>query len=332
MTNLRNKTVNAINTKAEELGIQAEDLKVKVLDFIDNFCGMTEEKAQRIMLQLKVTPARPEPEEAETKEGEVAEATEGEGTPEEEKPAFVPKYLEDLLAEYGIEEIGVKNVGKVLGDAATSYKESHPDCWLAVSKDRYPKELRDAVGDDITLLTFIEEKCKEASYFTIQDVNKILRLTADEKENKRFGGLKALKFSFTAASYLKDVANLIGKYFETFLPEQEKVPVTKVEVSEDFVPSQKPEKTPEQKTYNLPQAEETPQEEKEADKPIAIPEMSDKLDVQQILEHGKYINSFLYFRKKLLEAGVNPDLVVRKAAQVRSLLKAAKDLQQQDEA
>ena len=267
------------------------------------------------MIQLKVTPARPIE----------SEATEGEGTPETketEKPSFIPKYLEDILEENGIEDIGVENVGKVLGDAAAFYKEAHPDCWLSGKADEYPKELRKAVND-ITLLSFIKEKCKFASYFDEMEVNNIKRLTADTRENKRFGGLKALKFPFNVAAYLKDSANQIGEYFQTFLPE----PMNKIEIPADFVPSPEPEKDTKQKLFNLPNAEakaEVPQEHAKGGY------TDEKLDVQQILEHGKLVNSFLYFRKKLLEVGVNPDLVVQKAGQVKMLIKAAKDLQQDE--
>lgn len=306
---MRTKTVNAMNKKATELGIAPEELMTKVRDFIDNLCGMDERDAKKLIIQLKVTPARPV-------ETEVAEATEGEGTPEtaeatEEKNTFIPKYLEDILEEHGIEDIGVENVGKVLGDAVAFYKEAHPDCWLAGKVDEYPEELRKAVKD-ITLLSFIKEKCKMASYFTTQDVDKILRLTTDERENKRFGGLKALSFPFNVATHLKDSANQIGEYFKTFLPE----PMNKIEITADFVPSPELEKA----------TAEEPQEEKEVEKPVAIPEATDKLDVQQILEYGKCINSFLYFRGQLLKNGVNPDLIVQKAAQVKALLKAAKEL------
>lgn len=325
---MRTKTIAAINAKAEELGIAPEELMTKVQDFIDNLCGMDEKEAKKLIIQLKVTPCRPLPEE--TDEGEVAEATEGEGTLEtaeatEEKTTFVPKYLEDILEENGIGDIGIENISKVLGDAAAFYKEAHPDCWLAGKVDEYPEELRKAVKD-ITLLSFIKEKCKKASYFTTQDVDKILRLTADERENKRFGGLKALSFPFNVATHLKDSANLIGKYFQTFLPE----PMNRIEIPADFVPSPEPEKAVvvEQKAYNLPNAEakaEAPQE-KEADKPVAIPEVNDKLDVQQIIEHSKCISAFLSCRTQLLKNGLDPDVIVRKAPQVRALLKAAKDL------
>lgn len=164
-----------------------------------------------------------------------------------------------------------------------------------------------------------------ASHFTTQDVDKILRLTTDERENKRFGGLKALSFPFNVATHLKDSANQIGEYFKTFLPE----PMNRIETPADFVPSPEPEKAVvvEQKAYNLPNAEakaEAPQEHAKGGY------TDEKLDVQQILEHGKLVNSFLYFRKKLLEVGVNPDLVVQKAGQVKMLIKAAKDLQQDE--
>lgn len=310
---MRNKTVNALNSKAAELGIAPEELMTKVRDFIDNFCGMEEKEAKKLMIQLKVTPARPIE----------SEASEGEGTPETketEKPSFIPKYLEDLLEENGIEDIGVENVGKVLGDAAAFYKEAHPDCWLAGDKDEYPEELRKAVGDDITLLSIIYEQCKSASYLGDEAVGRIKHLTSSSKENYRFGGLREMKFSTGMAQYFKDIANQIGEYFKTFLPE----PMNRIEIPTDFIPSPEAEVTQAKAPQKETPQKETPQEETPQEKgKDAKPE---KLDVQQILEHGKSISSFLHFHKKMLEAGLNPDLIIQKSTHIKSLLKAAKEL------
>ncbi len=159
-----------------------EELIQKVTAFIEDLLTKTDEEIFDLLLQLKFQP-------------------------------------EKVLIQKGLSAIAVEDVQKLRGDIATNYKNAHPDSYLNQPVSEYPEDLVKALQSDITLLSFIKQKCNETKYLGQEDLNRILYLLRSPIEKNYYGGLKAMKFSSVEASFFKDVAKPIADYFETFLPD-----------------------------------------------------------------------------------------------------------------
>lgn len=294
---LRTKTVKAIATQAELLNMNAEELITSVETAIANFLCLDEEAAYNLMLRLKITPNKPESE-------------------EEDKKGSSKTFLEDVLKEIDLENIGVENAQKVCGDMAAAYKEAHPNCWLA-KREAYPEELRKAFQDDATLMCFIDSKCKEASYLAVDDIKRILFLTSSEEEKYRFGGLRAMLFNKEQATIMKEFANVIGNYFKTFVEDKlkEEIPV---------IPNEEKKGEPVSNQNNS----EAPVHDTDNPTYVAIPEIqeAETLTALQVLSNAEVLSTFFTAYKALKKAGIHPKLAIRKMDSIEKLLNAAVEL------
>lgn len=349
-TTLRTKTIAALNARAEEIGMKAEELIQLAEDFIDGFCETKENEARDFILQLKVTPPATKEEEttetadeqstetAETAEAtteapaedttDVAETTE---TPAEEKTKKKPRTLEDILRDAEILEIGVENVGKFCGDLAAAYKAAHPKCWLN-RKVELPEDLQKTLGGDVTVLRYVKDKCNEAMYRGEAALGRTIFLLSAKEENKRFGGLRSLHMGFNQAVFLKDAANQIGEYLKSLMADREPSNGLPILEGVEF-PTEAPKavKTAKKQKSDKEVAEaaqttktqdvaETPAAEA-AEKPVAIPtKPAKKLDTHKVINRLGDVRSFLFLADKLRKAGIDPEALLEKEDGVKAMI------------
>ncbi|MDO4282035.1 MAG: hypothetical protein Q4D02_00175 [Clostridia bacterium] len=311
---LRTKTLKALTAQAEIINMNAEELISSVENAISNFLTLEEDKAYELMLRLKITPRKSETEE------------------EGEKKTGI--FLEDVMKEAGIENVGVENLQKVCGDMAAAYKEAHPRCWLAQKED-YPEELRKAL-DDPTILHLIDDRCKAASYLAEDSVQRIMFLITSTEEKFRFGGLRAMFFTKEEAAALKDFANNIASYFTSFVEGKlkrtsESKPASELteERSELNLAGELPEARSElNPAGELPEArsELKPAGELPVIEPTAQQIQTTAFTAVQILSNAELINNFFAAYAALKEAGIEPEAAMLKKDSIQKLLNAATEL------
>lgn len=353
-TTLRTKTIAALNARAEEIGMKAEELIQLAEDFIDGFCETKENEARDFILQLKVTPPATKEEEttetadeqstetAETAEAtteapaeDTTEAAETTETPAEEKTKKKPRTLEDILSDAEILEIGVENVGKFCGDLAAAYKAAHPECWLNRKVD-LPEDLQKTLRGDVTVLRYVKDKCNEAMYRGEAALGRTIFLLSAKEENKRFGGLRSLHMGFSQAVFLKDAANQIGEYLKSLMAEREPSNGLPIPEGVEF-PAEAPKKavkaTKRQKgdkevaeaaqATETQDVAETPVAEA-AEKTVATPtkpvKPAKKLDTQKVINRLGDVRSFLYLADKLRKAGIDPVTLLEKEDGVKAMI------------
>jgi len=348
---LSNKMIEALNAQAEKLGIPVEEIIRNVEEYIHDFCQLDEFAAKKALIQLQYTAPAPKEETveaeqttetssseatAETDQATEVSSTEAAAEAEQEKPKKRIWTLEKLLSDSGIAEVGVENVTKLCKEMRTAYREKYPKCWLKTTKpEDFPKDLRKALKNDVTILSLIKDKCRGAAKFDEATRCNIIRLTTSDMPTKRFGGLRALWFPVCVCDYLKDHANIIGEYFKTFIHEEDggnRLPIPKgIEFPKEAPVDPKAEKQPKSdkevaeaaQTTETQDVAETPVAEA-AEKTVAIPtkptKPAKKLDTHKVINRMGDVRSFLFLADKLRKAGIDPEALLEKEEGVNAMI------------
>lgn len=343
---MNSKMIEAINAQAEKLGVPVEEITRKVEEYIHDFCQLDEFAAKKELIRLQYTAPAPKEDPAEesadnTSEENAEQTTstaEAEQAPAPADTGEKPKKriftLEDILSECDIAEVGVENVTKLCKELRTAYREKYPKCWLKTTKPAdFPKNLRKAAKDDITILSLIKDKCKGTANFNEATRDNIIRLVSSDLPNKRFGGLSKMGFPYCVRGYLGDFADIIGEYFKTFIDDTDggnRLPIPKgIEFPKEAPVA--PKKAPKDgsKVANTPEKAEQPIGSEDVagtpvtnqENTVAIPQkLAKKLDTQKVINRLGDVRSFLYLADKLRKAGIDPEALLEKEDGVKAMI------------
>lgn len=133
-----------------------------------------------------------------------------------------PKYASEFLTHFGLDSelIQLENLDLLRSELRYQYEQKNPNflainAWDETCQSAY-EDLKKKTDSIVAYVMYI--RCVERVY--IYGVENVLRLLGAREENKYFGGIRSLNFSWHEANYLKPYHEQIYKLFEALYEHQ----------------------------------------------------------------------------------------------------------------